>query len=156
MLDQPERLDPEREFAEPDSKALAAAITLTAQLSNTRSLVIQTYVARDAEVAEYHVLLDKLSKAMNRQESVLDLEGELLNLKVEQDKLKALKTDFLRIEDDAQAEWSARGKKGAFRLGPKEEAARRTSVVNIERYTEAIAERELRIAKLKAKIANLE
>ena len=156
MLNVPESLDPESEFAPPDQKEMACAVTLTAQMSQTRSLVVQTYVARDAPIGLFHTVLDKLSKAINRQEAVLDLEAEELNLKVEKDKLRSMQEDFLRIEDDAQAEWERRGKKGPFKLGEKENAAKRTSVITIDRYKDAIAERTARIEKLKAKIANME
>lgn len=154
MLDSPERRDPEDVYAAPDAKETAAALTFTAQVSQNRSIVIQTYMARDAPVVMYHDVLDKLAKAVNRQEAVLDLESHELNLRVEEDKLKLMKEDFLRIETVAGEAWERSGKKGAFKLGPKEDSARKTSMVNIDRFTDAIAKRKLDIAKLKAIISH--
>lgn len=153
MLDKPEVRDPERDFAPPEQKEIAVAVTMTAQISQNRSIVMQTYIPRDAEVDWYHHMLDKLSKAVDRQEAKASLEAEEANLALEEKTLKQQREDFVAIEERAQTAWEHSRKKGPWPgLTAAEAAQKGTAATNIRRFEEAITKRKAEIAKLKALI----
>jgi hypothetical protein len=153
VLDTPETRDPERAYAAPEDKGLAAAITITAQVSQNRSIVVQTYVDRDAPTVELHQLLDKFGKAVDRQEAKLNLEQEKANLETEEKNLLHLKEDFAAIETRSRAQHSESGRKGPWKLSQAEAAQRTNALTNVKRYEEAIAKRKQEIARLKLLIA---
>jgi hypothetical protein len=148
-----EARDPEAQFAPPDVKGMAAAITVTAQISQQRSIVIQTYLDRDAPISMFHDVLDKFDRAIGRQEAKTNLEENVINLAIEERTLKQLTEDFNSIELRSQADWLARNKKGQHKLTQAEEAQKETAKTNIRRYQEAITKRKSDIAKLQGIIA---
>ncbi|MDE2471876.1 MAG: hypothetical protein KGL35_24910 [Bradyrhizobium sp.] len=156
MLDPIEVRDPERDFASPEAKGIAVAISVTTQISQSRSIVMQTYIDRDADLSEHHLLLDKLCKVSGRQEAKSQLEESELNLALEEKQFGQLKEDYVAIEERSQAAWDASRKKGEHRLSPQEQAQKTTAQTNIRRFQDAIAKRKADIAKLKATIADLE
>jgi hypothetical protein len=153
VRDPVEAKDPEAQFASPDVRGMAAAVTVTAQISQNRSIVMQTYLDRDAPVGDFHRLLDKLNTAIERQEAKTNLEDNRVNLALEEKTLKQLTEDYHAIETRSEATWAARGKQGAAKLNPAEVAQKEGAKVTIGRYTEAIAKRKADIAKLEAIVA---
>ena len=153
MRDPVEERDPEAQFASPDVKGMAAAITVTAQISQQRSIVMQTYLDRDAPVGEFHRVLDKFDRAIGRQEAKTNLEEHEANLALEEKTLAQLSEDFHAIESNSQAAWEARGKAGQHKLNPAETAQKENAKTTIRRYQEAIAKRKADIAKLKGIVA---
>lgn len=151
MLTKPDALDPERDFAS-EEKAVAAAITITAQVSQNRSIVIQTYLERDAGVSHYHTLVDKLTATVDRQEARLQLDELQVLLEQEEKALKQLTEDYNSIEERARVAWAASNKRGEFKLGAQETAQKSTAATNIKRFQEAIAKRKVEISKCKAVI----
>lgn len=126
-------------------KDIAAAITLSVQLSQHRSLVFQTYMPRDAGVQEFHGLLDKLGASADRQEAkgrLIDLEAEL---KMATKMIRQHQEDFQRIEVANEAFW--KGKKGPPKLSPQETQARDQAKISVSRYKEEIARIEGEMAK---------
>lgn len=156
MLDKPEVRDPESEFAPPEEKAIAVAVTLTAQVSQNRSIVMQTYIPRDAEMGEYHHALDKLSAAVDRQEAKANLESEETQLALEEKTLRQMKEDYAGIQERSEKAWVASNRRGPHKLTPQEEGQKQQAVVAMTRYKEAIEKRTREIAKLKAVIAATE
>ena len=156
MLDTPERLDPEATFASPEEKAVACAITITTQVGSNRSIVVQSYLERDAPLAAYHEVLDKLNKAVDRQEAKLQiesLEADLLRMEVNHGKLVH---DYQGIEERSQEAWDARGKKGAFRLSPQELTQKDQAMQTIKAGNDNIARLKADIAKARGVIADVE
>lgn len=153
MLDIPETRDPERAFASPDDKGLAAAITITAQVSQNRSIVIQTYMDRDLPALAYHQLLDKFSKAVDRQEAKLALEEQRTNLETEEKGLRNLKEDFAAIEERSRAMHAESARKGPWKLSQAEAAQKANALTNVKRYEEAIAKRRAEITRLMRLVA---
>lgn len=156
MLDQPRNLDPEESFARPDEKEIAAGITITAQVSQNRSIVMQTYLPRDAEVRLYHDTLDKFSRAIGRQEAKESLESELSNLAHEKKTLLQLENDFMQMPARAEMAWKASGKKGEYKPTPNENAQKDQVKTNIEVYRTAIKKREAEISRLRSVIADVD
>ena len=156
MLDMPKGIDPEQEYAAPDEKATACAITITTQVGSNRSIVVQTYLARDEDIGVYHVILDKLNKVVDRQEAKLQVEGLEANLDMHKQKLANMAEDYARIEDKAQAAWEARGKKGAFKLSEAELNQKTQAVALIERTKDEIKRLEDEIAKARGVISDVE
>ncbi len=153
MRDPVEERDPEAQFASPDVKGMAAAITMTAQISQHRSIVMQTYLDRDAPVGSFHSVLDKFERAIGRQEARTNLEEHEANLALEEKTLKQLSEDYAAIEVNSQADWEARNKRGPHQLSPAERAQKENAKTTIRRYQEAIAKRKADIAKLKGIVA---
>ena len=149
MTDPIEERDPEAQFASPDARGMAAAITVTAQISQQRSIVMQTYLDRDAPLSLFHGVLDKFDKAIGRQEAKSSVEENEAHLATEEKTMRQLIEDFNSIEVRSIAEWNARNKKGQHKLSQAEEAQKETAKTNIRRYQEAIERRKGDIAKLR-------
>ena len=138
MLDTPERRDPEQAFAAPDEKAMACAITITSQVGSNRSIIVQTYLDRDADISLYHSVFDKLNKVVDRQEAKLQLEELEANLARSEKTLRHASQDYSGIEERAQKAWEERGKKGAFKLSEPELQKKVQSVDVLNRLKEEI------------------
>lgn len=141
-------LDPEQSVGD-----VAAAITVTAQISQNRSIVIQTYIPRDALIVQYHGVLDKLGASVDRQEAKYQLVGLKAELAQHEKTAKSLEEDYTGIETRSQKAWAGAGKKGAHRLTANEEAQKSTAKTNIERYRVEIAKIKTEIGKCEAVIA---
>lgn len=147
MLDTPERRDPEKAFVDPDAKDTACAITISTQMSTNRSMVVQTYLGRDDDIAAYNVVVDKLTRVVDRQEAKLQVESWSVELETRQRNLNHMLEDYQRIEVKAQQAWESRGKKGAFRLSEQELGAKNQAHANISRAREEIERLKNEIAK---------
>lgn len=145
--------DPEAQFASPDVKGLAAAITVTAQISQTRQIVMQTYIDRDSPIGDFHGVLDKFDTAIGRQEAKSNLEESKSNLAIEEKTMGQLVEDYNSIEQRSADAWKNRGKQGEPKLSQAEAAQKETAKTNIQRYKDAIAKRKADIARLEAVIA---
>ena len=153
MLTKPDVLDPEDNYQEPDQKAVALGITVTSQVSDRRSIVMQTYVARDVPLSLYHLTLDKISAAVDRQEAKARLEGLQAELGQHEKTLRALEEDYAGIEGRNAETWKARGKKGEPQLSDNERAQKATAKTNIERYRVEIKKIIAEISKCEALVA---
>ena len=156
MLDKPETRDPEASFAAPDEKATACAITITTQVGSNRSIVVQTYMARDEPPAAFNTVFDKLNKVVDRQEAKLQLEEMEANLLRTQKNLKHMSEDYGRIEERAQQAWDARGKKGAFKLSEPELVQKTQAKGLIERTQDEIKRLEADIARARGVVADVD
>lgn len=144
--------DPEAGFQRPDEKAMAVAITITSQVGTNRNMVLQTYIARDSDLSEYHTICDKLVATANRQEAILQLEEELANLELEEKTLKQFEEDYNRIDLTNANNWKARGKKGEPVLSAQETAQKEMAKTSVLRYRDGIVKRKARISKYRAVI----
>ena len=147
-MQSPEVLDPEAA-----GKEMACAVTVQVQIDVGRSIVLQTYLPRDAEVKVYHDTLDKLGKAIDRQQAKYQLDGFKANLELHERTLKNLLDDFKAIDGRAEAAWQQRQKKGPMQLSPNEAAQKTTAATNIKRYRDEITKIEAEIAKCEGVIA---
>jgi hypothetical protein len=156
LLDIPEKRDPETNFRAPDEKAVACAITITTQVGSNRSIVVQTYMERDAPIELYHTTFDKLNKVVDRQEAKLQIEGmeaDLLRMETNHAKLVQ---DYQGIEERAQKAWELRGKKGAFKLSETELTHKAQAMNTIEAGKVNIARLKADIAKARSVVADVE
>lgn len=144
----PEALDPEE-----GQKAIATAVTISSQVNPNRSIVLQTYMPRDAPVKDYHLLLDKLVRAADRQEAKANLGGLKTSLASTQKTLKQMEEDFGNIETRAAAAWVAKNKKGEPKLSDNEVAQKGIATQNVKRFREEVAKIEAEIAECEAEIA---
>lgn len=151
-MDKPvEVLDAEKSVGD-----VAAGITITAQISQSRSIVIQTYLPRDAAVGAFHSILDKLGAAADRQEAKYRLEGLQTELAQHEKVAKSLEEDYTSIETRSAEEWKRRNKKGEPALNDNERAQKSTAKTNIERYRVEIVKIKSEIAKCAAVIAKVD
>lgn len=132
---------------------VAVAITVSVQLSEKRSIVMQTYLPRDAAGSVLNGTLDKLTKAIDRQEAKYDLLAQRENLAIEEKTRKQMVEDYKHIEVRNADEWKRRNKKGDPQLSPNEAAQKQSAAVTIKRYDEAIAKRKADIAALEQVLA---
>lgn len=135
---------------------VAAGITITAQISQSRSIVIQTYLPRDATVGAFHDILDKLGVAADRQEAKYRLENLQAELAQHEKVSRSLEEDYASIEDRSEKAWIAGGKKGQHKLSANEMAQKSTAKTNIERYRVEIVKIKGEIAKCEAVIAKVD
>ena len=154
MLDKPESLDPERSFGDVESKAIAVAITVTSQVAGNRSIVMQTYLERDASLGVFNAVLDKLAKASDRQEAKLQLESLQDELKKHESNLQRMIEDYQSIEARSEEQWVKRGKRGEHKLTDAERSQKSTAKTNIERWREEIKKIQVLIEKARGVIAD--
>lgn len=134
----------------------ATGITLSVALAEGRSLVLQTFLPRDAALGDHHALLDKLGIAVDRQNAKYRLEGLKANLEVHNKTLEQLQSDYVRIEERASDVWKVRGKKGEPMLSATEAAQKNNAEQNIKRYRVEIAKLETEIAQCEAIVAKVD
>lgn len=146
----PKVLDPE------PGPAIAVAITVQTTLTDRRSIVMQTYIPRDAPVVEFHDALDKLGKAIDRQDAKYRLDALLVTMEAHEKTLHQLEEDFNRIDTDASAAWLKRGKKGEPELSANERAQKGNAKQNILRYRMEIKKLQADIDQCKATIAKVD
>jgi len=127
-------------------REVAAAITVSVNLTDRRNIVVQTYIPRDASIEDYNEVLDKVGKAVDRQEAIYRIVDLKVNLETHKRTLKQLEDDYSRIEAKNAAEWKARNKQGEPRLNPNELAQKSTAEQNIKRYRVEITKIEADIA----------
>jgi hypothetical protein len=131
----------------------ATGITLQSQLDNGQHLVLQTFIGRDASMASYHGVTDKLYRVVERQKWKTDL--ATLKGSIEQDERlqKAQEADFNRIEFQSAQQWEARGKKGEPKLTNAEEASRLNVRTSIKALRETITKKKDLVAELEKRLA---
>lgn len=146
----------QQEFhAEPYSiieKEIGLGITFQSKLSDRRVITFSAPIARDAPLAEFHELIEKMSAVCDRQEMKFLLEDLERNLIVDRDGLKAAEEAFLTIDAKNEADWARRGKKGTPKLSDSETAAKMQCGVNIQRFRAEIKKKEIAIDELREKI----
>jgi hypothetical protein len=134
---------------------LAVAVTVQAQVDN-KTIILQTYIARDEPVEAYHELVDKLCLVIERQEWKTHVIGIKATLEVDRRTLKAMEADFQRIELDAADRWKAARKQGEVKLNLQEMNAKNNSKISIEARRENIAKLEAGLKELEQKLAKEE
>lgn len=150
-MEQPKALDPEAA-----GQAIAVAVTISTQVSDRRSIVMQTYLPRDAGLQQYHDTLDKLGRAVDRQEAKYNLVALETSLAQHKKTQEQLQSDYLKVGEKNVADWKTRGKKGDPQLSPSEQAAKGNSEQTMKRYVVEIAKIEAEIEQAKAEIAKVD
>jgi hypothetical protein len=130
----------------------ALAVTINGPVGE-KTFILQTYVARDAELAELHALADKMTSVFERQQWKAEIPSLELALEADEKGLKAAEENAQIIEERAEAEWKKRKKVGPYQLNDKEVQQKTTYLVNRQAFVDAIAKKKLAIAELKKKIA---
>jgi hypothetical protein len=147
MLETPTTVD-----AEP--KTLAVMVSMTAQIADKRSIVMQTYLPQDAALDAYHGVIDKLTAAIDRQETMLDVVALAETLEHHEATLKQLESDFKAIEPMAQERFERDPRRAGrtFKLSENEIAQKNTAEQNIKRFRTEIAKVRQQLAAAKAKV----
>lgn len=135
---------------------MACAITITSQVGSNRSIVVQTYLDRDAEIGIYHEVVDKLNKVVDRQEAKLQIDSIEADLKRMRDNYARQVHDFQQVELHAEEAWGKRGKRGAFKLSETEERNKKQAEQNIEAGKANIKHLEDLLAKTRGVVADVE
>ena len=149
-MEMPKELNPE------PGEAIAVAVTIQSQVNPRRTIVMQTYIARDLPVRDFHHLVDKLSAVTDRQEARFDLQGVVLSLEADKKGLAAAQEAFANIERLNAAVWAKRGKKGDPVLSQTEEQAKINHGTNIRHFNKEIAKKEKEIKELEGKLAKVD
>lgn len=148
-METPKVLDPEKS----GQQEIAVAITLSVQIGEGRSLVMQTYMPRDAPVRDFHGVTDKLGRVVDRQKAHYDLQLVELQLAQNAKLLAQLKEDYVRISADIEAKWQQSGRRGSsVKLHPNEASQKSTAETNIKRFEQEITRLEAERDKLKAQV----
>lgn len=150
-MDMPKALDPEV-----SGQAIAVAVTVSTQVSDKRSIVMQTYLPRDAGLQQYHDTLDKLGRAVDRQEAKYGLIALKTALSQHEKTQEQLKADYLKVGEKSANEWKIKGKKGDPVLSPSEQAAKGNAEQTMKRYTVEIAKIKAEIEQCEAEIAKVD
>ncbi len=130
-----------------EEKEAAIGVTVSVQIGQGRSIVLQTALPRDADLRDYHATLDKIGEAVDRQEAkymLLSLKKVLAN---RQRSLKIHEQQFMEIDNLSEATWKASPRKGEHRLTPAEIARKDNLRTNVEQARIEIASIEADITE---------
>ncbi len=127
-------------------KVPTIGISYQAELPGKKQLVLQSFVARDADVKDVNTVLDKIREAADRQFAF----GMIDVLKRELETQEKIANDHAarieQVDANVKRRWETTGRKGDIRLSEKEQ--------NEQRQAYAVAEEcKRRIAKVKEELA---
>lgn len=134
---------------------LVARIAFTTNLSETSQLSFETYVERDADVSEYHKVIDRLQEAAARQQAKAKLSSLKFELEGVDKQLDILNVDLAdRRAAMEEAEAAARerhlksGRRGDFVAAPAEKSvidAKRVDVKNTQTTIDGLTWRRVKL-----------
>lgn len=130
-------------------------IQLTADVGKGRSLVFLTHIERDANAAWINTMLDKLNGCADRAQAKYELEALEFQLANELRTLGEMKVAKQNIDTRHQADWIARGRKGAYKPDAKEVQEKVNADSTITRLEQMIGVIKERIENHKAKIGEV-
>lgn len=128
-------------------------VSISTELPGKRSLVLQTFIERDAAPVDLNALLDKLKDASERQFSFGLV--EILEAQLKQEK-KIAEDHGRRIEQvqkNMEDNWSKRRKAGKPQLSAQEEKERQQAMLNADESRRRIAQVEIELAAARRKIS---
>lgn len=99
-----------------DESRVVIGFSVEAKLNSNRSIVAQTHVLRDASEEEINTVLDKVTKALDRQEAAILIKGLKITLERETNTLAQQIAKVADLEGAYEAEWKASNRRGPFKL----------------------------------------
>ena len=124
-------------------------ISYTVELPGKKALVLQSFVSRDAPVADLNGVLDKVRVAADRQFAFGAMQQIKLGIEQETKNLSDYRRNLAIVDENVKRNWERSNRKGDPKLSAAEETAQRQAFTNIRAGEE-------RIAKLKADLADYE
>jgi hypothetical protein len=136
-----------------DTQATAPAlgVSIKGLVDAQREIVFQTHVEQEISDEKLNALLDKLSRAMDRQLAKATLVTLKKDLAKHQKELRQMEDDFRHIEQNARELWEKSGKRGEFKEQPKDVAAKAQAEATIKRWRSEIANLEALIGETEQK-----
>jgi hypothetical protein len=128
---------------------VAITFSIEAKINQGRSIVAQTAVSRDAEVAVINDVLDKVHAALDRQEAKALVKGLKITLERDEKSLKQQTEQVAKLRDSYETEWLVSGRKGTFELRGQQKT-------NIENQQQSLQALKDRIDTIKRDIGELE
>lgn len=135
-----------------EARAIGFSVQIT--LDDKRTIVAQTHLGQDESQAAVDKVLDKITASVERQKKRFLLNDLKRWFPTKQKKLEEQRKLLTVVDARHQAEWTRQGKKGAFKLDPKQEGERNTVFSGIDRYIEEIAIDEAEIAALEKELGD--
>lgn len=134
-----------------DDIARALGISFRATPANDREIVFQTHVEQDISAADLNVLLDRLAASVDRQAAKAQLVETRKLLEQHEKQRRQMGEDLANVDARALEAWEATGKRGPFKLSPKDQTAKMQATANIARWDEEIAKLRTQIIDLETK-----
>jgi hypothetical protein len=126
-------------------------ISFSIQMGQTgRSLVMQTFVARDGDVKQLNDALDKMRAAADRQVAVLALEKVKLDLSQAEQMAITQAARIEQVDKNIAAAWARGSKRGDPVLTAKERTEQQQAYANAEALKGIIAKHKQDIAAFEA------
>lgn len=154
-MDRPKNADPKGSLKE-EAADIAVAITIQSQVNPRRTIVMQTYMERDAPNRAFHELTDKLSTVIDRQEAKYDLVGARDKLVVDKQQVTLAEAQYALIGGKNEAEWKERGRQGPPKLSASERQSKSNLEQTIKGARKQIEKLEKEIVEIEAKIAKVD
>lgn len=136
--------------------APALGISMNVQVDGNRQLALQTFVGRDDPPSVLNAALDRITKAVDRQVAKYMLVSLKKELHQHRKALEDQTKDKARVDQANRERWEETGRKGAYKLDPKEKAALANIEASKQKYESEIADIEQRIKDKEAQIADLD
>lgn len=126
-------------MSESEAKSFDVAITFSieAKINQSRSIVAQTAVPRDAEVGEINAVLDKVAGALDRQEAKALLKGLKVTLERDRKQFDRQVDQVAKLRQTYESEWAAQNRRGPYELRGQQ----KSNIENQEASLTALDER---------------
>ena len=127
-------------------------VSYNVQIAGSKSLVLQTFVARDADIAALNAALDKMRVAAERQAAfaaLVDLQKELK----QNEEFQARHAERMaQVDENLKAAWGRGNRKGDIVLTAKERTEQQQAYANAEELKRIHAKLVKSIADVEATI----
>jgi hypothetical protein len=129
----------------------AIGLSLNANLSQTKQIVLQTHIPRDWSQEQINTLVDKLSGVVDRKEAFYQI--EVLEAELEHNKttLYSIRHNLDNVEANALAKHEASGRRTPFKWSQAELVQKKQTEDSVVRQTEIVAKCQQRLDEARKK-----
>ena len=145
---------PDMHTTEPvySGKDIALGLSVQISIGEKRAIAVQTHVTRDCPDTELNALLDKVTRALDRQNAKYRMHELQVQRDLRVKKIAEMMENHSQISQKWEDEWIKNKRRGPFDMTPSQQQQRvaMDNTFNREKYELEMLESEL--AELKAQI----
>jgi hypothetical protein len=147
----------------PAPAAPALGFSITSNITDRSQIVVQSFVPLDATDEQINAVLDKVTKACDRQRAKYLVNDFKLKAQLEEQSLEAQKktmedrvAKLADLKNTYQAEWSTSNRRGEFRMTSQQETNISKVQTEIENMGKTVEAMKQNVERYKSNLAELE
>lgn len=129
----------------------AIGISLNANLSPTKQIVLQTHIPIEWTKEQINNLVDTLSDVIDRKEAYYRIEVYQAELEQNEQALYSIRDNLANVEKNALMKWEASNKRRPFEWSGQELVAKKQAEDTVVRQTKIVKQCRDRLAEAKRK-----